>query len=553
MANPSRFVNQYTALKGFKNNAILNGKLVKIESYDNIAQKFIVREVHINNGNKSESRLVKLAHLECGAKNDFRGRFPSAAVVQGSHGMETAPVGSIVIIGKDTPPEDFKCPLLSVTGCCRFVGYAPEYPTTDDGKKVVMKLDSLIPNMVHIEAEHDDDIIEFENIILDTLNELDEQSVTCVRGNIIFRNCLFNGSGNGLIVGDGRFSVNVMLENCYFIEQPGCGVIVNSGNLTMYMCRIKDVGVGACIRGNSTLVAKNCFFRDSMCGVIVANQAHATLSGCRGMAIIDSSFVARNGSTLTISDCLMHSCGVSGILVEGSGTTARLKNCYIEDSEAGIRICSGEVDTEITYLEKANCTVGIFVAGDVAGRVAVSEYRLQRDSDFVNLSLQKDLIFYNGRVFNGGLSTWTHTVNSNREIFLENMELYCNARGKTVRRHMANMELITIYCNKCRVVEEEGTEFQQCGGCKYVSYCSKACQKEQWKAHKKSCHRYRHRKEIIATKGFLACAFCNRAEPITCSDFTSSVCESCCKVFYCDRACRLQHQAEHQLVCETLV
>ena len=41
-------------------------------------------------------------------------------------------------------------------------------------------------------------------------------------------------------------------------------------------------------------------------------------------------------------------------------------------------------------------------------------------------------------------------------------------------------------CNNCEKVEK-GRKFKQCSSCKCVRYCSKKCQKEQWKDHKTLC------------------------------------------------------------------
>lgn len=42
-----------------------------------------------------------------------------------------------------------------------------------------------------------------------------------------------------------------------------------------------------------------------------------------------------------------------------------------------------------------------------------------------------------------------------------------------------------------RLPDENGGEFKKCGRCRLVSYCSRECQKKDWKRHKDSCEDYR--------------------------------------------------------------
>jgi hypothetical protein len=42
-------------------------------------------------------------------------------------------------------------------------------------------------------------------------------------------------------------------------------------------------------------------------------------------------------------------------------------------------------------------------------------------------------------------------------------------------------------CCLCSVVASEGVTFSYCAACQSVMYCSKICQKKDWKAHKKIC------------------------------------------------------------------
>lgn len=61
--------------------------------------------------------------------------------------------------------------------------------------------------------------------------------------------------------------------------------------------------------------------------------------------------------------------------------------------------------------------------------------------------------------------------------------------GKTVlrkaaRRGAAKLPPLQSKCGGCGVI---GSSMQVCGSCKQVSYCSKSCQTDAWKAHKTDC------------------------------------------------------------------
>jgi hypothetical protein len=42
-------------------------------------------------------------------------------------------------------------------------------------------------------------------------------------------------------------------------------------------------------------------------------------------------------------------------------------------------------------------------------------------------------------------------------------------------------------CGMCGASEPEGEPFSFCSRCKFIVYCSKECQKEHWRTHKRTC------------------------------------------------------------------
>lgn len=56
---------------------------------------------------------------------------------------------------------------------------------------------------------------------------------------------------------------------------------------------------------------------------------------------------------------------------------------------------------------------------------------------------------------------------------------------------------LLISCKKC---ETKGKEMFLCSRCLYTSYCSKDCQRDDWKSHKMSCKTTKKQAEdLVAT------------------------------------------------------
>ena len=54
----------------------------------------------------------------------------------------------------------------------------------------------------------------------------------------------------------------------------------------------------------------------------------------------------------------------------------------------------------------------------------------------------------------------------------------------TRKEEKKNGATMVYHCSNCNKI---GEGFQKCGGCKRLAYCSKECQKNDWKKHKTDC------------------------------------------------------------------
>ena len=62
---------------------------------------------------------------------------------------------------------------------------------------------------------------------------------------------------------------------------------------------------------------------------------------------------------------------------------------------------------------------------------------------------------------------------------------------KTQAEKEKNEKMQKRTCSNCK---KSGTGFPKCSGCKRVYYCSRKCQKADWKRHKKVCKTKKNRK-----------------------------------------------------------
>ena len=69
--------------------------------------------------------------------------------------------------------------------------------------------------------------------------------------------------------------------------------------------------------------------------------------------------------------------------------------------------------------------------------------------------------------------------------------MMADSEAPSVTKNMT--DAVALSCRYCAKVQDAEAEadadmaFQQCSGCHAVRYCSKDCQKADWKKHKKMC------------------------------------------------------------------
>ena len=70
--------------------------------------------------------------------------------------------------------------------------------------------------------------------------------------------------------------------------------------------------------------------------------------------------------------------------------------------------------------------------------------------------------------------------------YCDDKKLEGDERETTIKAHWAS-ELAPCGNDDCNVVETKIKDFERCGRCKRISYCSSDCQSKHWSKHKKHC------------------------------------------------------------------
>jgi hypothetical protein len=100
----------------------------------------------------------------------------------------------------------------------------------------------------------------------------------------------------------------------------------------------------------------------------------------------------------------------------------------------------------------------------------------------------------------------------------------------------------------CAGCKERGTH--QCGGCKEVYYCGTECQKQDWKRHKHECQKQNERNTVITARSKPKNRTCQVED---CNDTGNFQCEGCNQIYYCSRTCQKQDWKQHKPECQKTV
>lgn len=265
MADPLRFVGRVGKLK----DESLPSPYVQVEAYDAETAEY---QVNVPK-DRGDTRRVKRSDIEFQTTPpEFMDAFsnPPRFMIRGILDMKNIPSRSIVDFTECTKDPIIDGRKIIIRGSYRFIG---KRSVSEDGTVVLTRL----PFCVFVGAQTESDIIEFENIWFD-VHTASSHNVVCLRGNIVFRNCVINGAAIGLKVGSGITPVNVLFEGGAIYYKGGSGVTVHANTqLTMVGVEVAGhagirSGVGAHVKSGGFLTAHYCSFKNNYIGAAMNGE-----------------------------------------------------------------------------------------------------------------------------------------------------------------------------------------------------------------------------------------------------------------------------------------
>ncbi|KAK1216291.1 hypothetical protein PQX77_021078 [Marasmius sp. AFHP31] len=162
------------------------------------------------------------------------------------------------------------------------------------------------------------------------------------------------------------------------------------------------------------------------------------------------------------------------------------------------------------YASEEQETLSEFFEATILYTAALASFKMWGDTEQARMYLRlaaglnpKVLVKLLGRVRRPeGLNTAPRTFNSpedahdylwlSQNLWMDDDVWYWISENPDARKS------VLLECGRegCQNEENRPTEFQRCSGCLQISYCSRECQKSDWKRHKTDCERLRSFKAI---------------------------------------------------------
>lgn len=523
MNGASRFVGRLAVLQNITDDEPFNGLYVTVSSYSAQTGLYLVA------GDNVEAN-VQFSQLKFFTSVDFFERYPDAPFVDGGETRSAIPAASVLDLRsvRVRPPLP---PKLTITDSCYVLGNA-QHPTP-------------LVDMLVIDTE--DGIVEIEGILFQ--GDGSEGHVRCMRGEIVFRSCMFNDDRIGAIGELGHVgTLNIVFENCAFSNHKECGVLLEGGLAIFVNCRFQSVGFGLSIQENATAKLYHCAFKSCVGGLVLPCKGEVSMYQCMLEEMNDFGVLASNGSTVTMNSCTVSSCLGDGVVVEGGDNSdVIVVNCKIVSCKMGVRMGNGKVQVTIHNTSFLHCATGLYTAVDTVG--IVSEKLCVYNSciaDRVDISGNKCEVTADGNFSGGG--TQLSRLQQMRYVIANTGTKYGYPISGTGARVLHEAGIMIMSCAKCDQVIILGGS-KRGGQCRHVRYCSKACQKAHWLPHAMICWITRTKANLFSSRGYITCLNCGQVEKQTGNAPSLLPCGRCVSVFYCNKACQQEDWKYHRQKC----
>jgi len=278
---------------------------------------------------------------------------------------------------------------------------------------------------------------------------------------------------------DWRGSPKVIFENCVFENCSRAGVLVgNDGDAVLLNCTIRDCEKGCWVAEGGRLTAEHCRIMCAFTACQVSEKARSLdlLRCVAGSCAQDVVNIAWCGKVL-IQGCRLENCTDHGIMVQGRLkhiNTVQVTDCTITGCRIGVALYSGEFRASLTICTVSSNGLGLFLNELVLGTVHVTSCICEdNERGFVRKVCRDRCVL----MIDGVQQSFVQ-LNPNRVHIALDLNL---------QRALKRAGVSNVFCMKCAKVEPHNEEFKNCSRYKKVCYCSKECQKADWRNHKEDC------------------------------------------------------------------
>jgi hypothetical protein len=494
--DPSQFIGRVVRLFGLVSKPDLNDTYGNVESYVQSTNRYSVKLLNdrTNCSLKSDNfKVIKpgFNYARSKGRSLILVRTLKGNVFDVPHGDFSDPNGQIVF--------DYPCIVRGVRSSPGSEGnYQPK---------------SCITSPIFIDMQN---AIEFEDLNIVDIVE-NQTNVELLSGRAIFRRCRFSGQDSGMFSGGSTAATNCIFENCVFELCGGSGCIADSFSSVSFLnCIIRNnKGMGIEIRNGGIATISHCRFENNARPSIAGyrNGKNIDVSDCTIIGGGDSGILMSEGCTSLVRRTKISGCKMAGIATQLKGSVI-IQDCDIQKCLYGLLAQTGKCIVKVTNSNiVCNQYYGLFVAEDCVGSIALDgntmkpngKWSLEQDSGHLCMvTLDGVVQVPNGRKYklNQKYPAYVAKLEKDAKEALAQIspeEHHGALKIATERaRKKAGLTTGVPKCASCNELEPIDEKFLRCSNCLAVLYCSKGCQKEDWKNHKKECKkRVKHARSVF--------------------------------------------------------
>ena len=242
-------------------------------------------------------------------------------------------------------------------------------------------------------------------------------------------------------------------------------------------------------------VAKMCSIHSNAqeSGALVS-EAKALFDACSFCSNGIAGVVTQQRGSITLKQCKIHDNGTDGVMIQDSGS-ARIEQCDVYSNSANGIFVGFDHRGSASIIQSAvhdNRSKGILIGNRSKG-LKLCENKEYNNHGLVPHMPRTVLQNLSGTNF----KKFTKRMKKNKESNVQGLQdtqtnsfldvLVRDCAKEVTEKAIQGLEKLTQECAFCQKMPAGEKDFQTCGRCRIVRYCSSSCQKSHWTQHKPNC------------------------------------------------------------------